>query len=469
MRKFLSLILSVIMVLSLLACGSANADAPAATEAPKEFMVGYSRENITPSNPTPLSGYGNTDERKHTEVLDYIYLTCVAMQDTQGNIFLFYAADLCSNSDASVGNIRSSVSGTTGVPAKNITVNVSHTHSAPTGSDLGPALQDAAVKTAKNAIEDLKPATMFAGIAETDRINFVRHYYMNDGSVVTDNHGNATGKTYVGHTTEVDQEMRVIQFKREGGKDVILVNWQSHPHITGGSTKTSLSADIIGMFRMYLEQDVDCLFAYYQGGGGNINPTSRIKEENANPEKNYKVHGQMLAGTCQEALKNMTELQTGEIKHIQEIYSCATNKEDMELAAAAASVKAYYKEGHTIGETKTFAESLGLESLYHANSISGRGSLGDTFEIEIDAYVIGDFGWIMAPCEMFDSTAKFIRENSPTAFTFSCGYSNGAGGYFPTLECWEYGAYEVDTTRVARGTAEKLADRFVEMLDELKG
>lgn len=470
MKKTVCLILSAMMVLGLFACGTCSGeDIPTTTESPKYFMVGYARENITPSTPVALSGYGNADERKHTEVLDYIYLTCVAMTDTEDNTFLFYSADLCSNSDASLGNIRASVSAATGLPSDNIMFNSSHTHSAPTGSGLGPLLQDAAVKAAEAALADCKPATMFAGTAETDGINFVRHYYMNDGSVVTDNHGSATGKTYVSHTTEVDEEMRVLKFVREGGKDVVLVNWQSHPHITGGSTKTSLSADIIGMFRMYLEQEADCLFAYYQGGAGNINPTSRMKEENANPDKNYKVHGQLLTETCLEAMENMTQLQTGPIKHIKEIYDCATNQEDMDLASAAASVKGYYEEGHTIGETATYAKTLGLESLYHANAISSRGSLGDKLSIEINAFVIGDFGWTMAPCEMFDSTAKYIRENSPCEFTFSCGYSNGAGGYFPTLECWEYGAYEVDTTKVARGTAEALGDHFVKLLNQLHG
>lgn len=470
MKKLVCLFLSVIMLLGLVACGSANGDsAPATTEAPKEFMVGYARVNITPDVPTGLAGYGNIDERKHTEVLDYIYLTCVAMTDTEDNTALFFSADLCSMSDTFVASIRTKVSEATGVPGERMMFNSSHTHSAPYGQGIPQIVTKAAVEAAEDAIADRKPATMFAGKAETDGINFVRHYYMDDGSVVTDNHGTTTGKTIVSHTTETDEEMRILLFKREGGKDVVLANWQSHPHITGGSTKTALSADIIGMFRMYLEQQYDCQFAYFQGGGGNINPTSRIKEENANTEKDYKVHGQLLAETAMKAINSATEIQTGPIRHVTEIYSCDTNKEDLSLASAAATVVAYYNEGHTTGETKTFAQQYGIESIYHARAISGRGSLGDSLNIEIDAFGIGDFGWVLAPYEMFDASAKYIRDNSPFAFTFACGYSNGGNGYFPTLECWEYGAYEADTTKVARGTAEAVADRFVELLNDLHG
>ena len=475
MKGIISLALACVLLLSLCACGSSNGNsvsttvAPSATEAEKVFSVGYTKVNITPNTPTGLSGYGNTDERKHTEVLDYIYLTCVAITDPQDTTVLFFSADLCSISDVTVGTLRTRVSGVTGVPKTNIMFNSSHTHSAPTGQMISSIMDKAAVEAAEGALADRKPATMYFGKAETDGINFVRHYFMNDGSVVTDNHGTTTGKTIQSHTTETDEEMRILQFKREGGKDVIMANWQSHPHITGGSTKTSLSADIIGAFRTNMENDLDCLFAYYQGGGGNINPTSRVAEENANTKKDWKVHGQMLASTAKTALNNMTQIQTGPIQVKGEIFSCDTNKADLHLAHLAGEVRDYYASGHTIAETKTFAESLGIASLYHANAIGSRGGLGDHIDIEINSIAFGDFAWCLAPFEMFDTTAKFVRDNSPYGCNFVTGYSNGANGYFPTEFCYEYGAYESDTTKVAKGTAEAIANRFVEMLTELHG
>ena len=470
MKKLFALLLTVSMVLGLVACGSAGgSEATPTTEAKLPFRVGYHKVNITPDSPTGLAGYGNIDERKHTQVLDYIYLTCVAVSDEEDNTVLLFSADLCSIKDVSVASYRSKLTGITGIPKENMIFNASHTHSAPYADGIASIMDKAVVEAAEKALEDRKPATMYFGTAETDGINFVRHYYMNDGSVVTDNHGSAAGKTYAGHCTETDEEMRILQFKREGGKDVILANWQSHPHITGGSAKTDLSADIIGAFRTNMENDLDCLFAYFQGGGGNINPTSRIKEENANTEKNWKVHGQMLAATAKEALQNMTQLQTGPIKVKQEIYSCPTNKADLDKANIAADVRGYYEAGHTIGETQTYAQSLGLQSLYHANAIGSRGGLGDSFDIEIEAMSFGEFGWAMGPYEMFDTSAKFVRDNSPFSYTFVTGYTNGGNGYFPTVECFGYGAYESDTAKIACGTAEAVADRFVEMLEELHG
>lgn len=470
MKKILSMVLCLCVALSLLACGSAGgSEAAATTEPALAFRVGYHKVNITPDYPTGLAGYGNIDERKHTEVLDYLYLTCVAISDEQDNTVLLFSADLCSIKDVSVASYRTKINGITGIPKENMIFNSSHTHSAPYADGIATIMDKAVVEAAEKALEDRKPATMYFGKAETDGINFVRHYYMNDGSVVTDNHGSAAGKTYAGHTTETDEEMRILQFKREGGKDVILANWQSHPHITGGSAKTVMSADIIGAFRTNMEKDLNCLFAYFQGGGGNINPTSRIKEENANVDKDWRVHGQMLAATAKEALANMTQLQTGPIKVKSEIFSCPTNKADLDKVVLAGEVRSYYEAGHTIGETATFAQSIGLQSLYHANAIGSRSSLGDAFDIEIEAMSWGEFGWAMGPYEMFDASAKFVRENSPFSYTFVTGYTNGGNGYFPTIECFGYGAYESDTAKIACGTAEAVADRFVEMLNELHG
>ena len=473
MKRVFAILMICAIVFGLCACGKTDAGT-ASTAAPtaqsdKVFSVGYSKVNITPDAPTGLAGYGNIDERMHTEVLDYIYLTCVAITDTADTTVLFFSADLCSISDAMVGTLRTKANGVTGVPNENIMFNSSHTHSAPYGQGIPTIMNKAVAQAAKEAMDDRKPATMYYGKAETDGINFVRHYIMSDGSTVTDNHGNPSGKTYVGHRTEADQEMRILQFKREGGKDVIMVNWQSHPHITGGSTKTALSADIIGAFRTNMENDLDCLFAYYQGGGGNINPTSRIAEENKNSKKDWKVHGQMLASTAKMALQDMTQVETGLIQVKGEIYSCDTNKADLDLGIIAGEVRAYYEEGHTIAETQRFAETLGIASLYHANAIGSRGGLGDHLDIEINAISIGDFAWCLAPFEMFDTTAKYVRDNSPYDYTFVTGYSNGGNGYFPTEYCYEYGAYESDTTKVAKGTAEAIADHFVEMLTELRG
>ena len=451
LKNFLALVLCMVLLGSLCACGSSeSAPTTEGNAASQSFMVGYSKQDVTPSTPAPLYGYGNPSERLHTEVLDPLYLTCVAMTDAQDTTVMFVTIDICSLDENSASSLRAKISSATGVPKENIMVSITHTHSAPQAAAISNVLLNAAAKAGKTAMDDRKEAKMYIGTAETDGINFIRHYVLDDESVVGDNHGTWAGKVHVGHTTEVDEEMRVIQFKREGAKDVVIANWQSHPHMTGGASKTSLSADIIGMFRMYMENDTGCLFAYYQGAAGNINPTSRIQEENANSEKNYKIHGQKLAETCKLALQNTTEAELGLIQIQTATFEAGANREDLNLASDAQT-------------------NYGIQSLYHAQAIGWRGGLPEVIGVEVNAISFGSVAWVTAPFEIFDTNAKYVRDNSPYEMTFYNAYCNGGNGYLASQAAWEYGCYEADTAAFARGTAELLSEQLLSMLNELHG
>lgn len=479
MKRLVTAILCLSLLLALAACGGGNSATTAGSVAgttadatpAQSLCVGYSKANITPSEPMDLWGYAQPAGMRMSKggFQDYIYLTCVALTDAGGNTVLLYAADLGSMEVEVSDEICLVVSQKLDIPQENIFLNATHTHSAPGCTAMKQVLTDTAVKLAKEALEDRKNAEMYFGTADTDRISFVRHYWGLDGKSITDNHGDTSATEFKGHTTEIDQEMRVLQFKREGGKDVILVNWQSHPHMTGGPQKYTISADIVGMMRTYMEQELDCLFAYYQGGAGNINPTSRIQSEEANPQRDYKVTGKLLADTAKRALENMTRLESGAITAKTEVFTCQSNQQDLDKLDAAQQVMDYFLAGHTATETKPYAEDLGLASYYHAANLLNRNKKKPQFDIEISVLTIGELAWAIMPGEFFDTTTRYIRENSPYDYNFTVAYTNGYYGYFPSIEAWEYGCYEADIAPGNPGDAEAIADRLLEMLSALHG
>jgi hypothetical protein len=235
---------------------------------------------------------------------------------------------------------------------------------------------------------------------------------------------------------------------------------------------TSISADIIGMFRNEIETQVDCLFAYYQGAAGNINPTSRIEAENMNTTspRDYRVHGQYLTMYAVQALQNLTPVEPGLIKVIMQTVDMESNKSESEKSAAAADVREYYKT-HTAAETQTYCRQNYpdyIYSIFHANAIYARPGYGDTVPVMTAAVSLGNVAFAFGSYEMFDTNGMFIKENSPFQMTFVMGYSNDSSGYIPSALAFEYGTYEADTTRVAPGSGELLADNFVAMLNELK-
>ena len=86
----------------------------------------------------------------------------------------------------------------------------------------------------------------------------------------------------------------------------------------------------------------------------------------------------------------------------------------------------------------------------------------------LNAFSIGNIGFITAPYEMFSSNGKYIKSNSPYDMTFILAYSNGAYyGYIPDKESFSYKSYETDITLYVEGTGETNAQILVSRLKEI--
>ena len=437
------------------------------------LSVGFGRVCITPKESVPLGGYGNSSRRMSQNILSDLYSTCVAFSDSEGSTVLLYHNDLGNCNKKVFPAARKAISEAIGLPVERIMLCCTHTHSGP---DMGndeeasivryrPWLIQQFIEAAKLALADRKPATAEMGFTETKALNFVRHYIMNDGSIVGDNHGDPTGKEYVGHTTEADPQMRLLKFTREGGKDVLLVNWQSHPHRTGGGKKYDISADIIGAMRDEMEKELGCLFAYYSGGSGNINPHSRIKEENITQD--YLEQGKALADTALAALGQLTPIRTGKVQTLYLPYQARVNHTQDHLLEKAKELSALWKGGMPGKDVTKLARPYGLFSPYHCGAVITKADMPETALVEMYAISIGDVAFITAPCEMFDTNAKYIRDNSPFPMTFIVTYANHAASYIPSAYAYTYGCYEADNGRMQPGTGEQMTYEYLRLLRKL--
>lgn len=416
MKRIITLALCLLLVLSMVSC--------APKEEASSLQVGFGREDITPPYSMPMRGYGNPNERWSLNVLDPLYSTCIAFRDGDGNTVLLFHNDLCSTPATVFTFVRKEISDVTGIPVDNIMVSATHTHSGPEQSIDDPIVEiyndfveEKMVLAAQAALADLKNAEMYTATTTLKNANFVRHYRMDDGSVVGDNFGDPTGKRYVSHVKDADNEMQLIRFKRDGGKDVVLVNWQTHPLRTGGATLSDISADVVGSMRMALEPQMDCFMAYFSGGSGNIDPSSRILDENIYPD--YIDQGNAMAQEAIMACDRMTKQETGKVQIL---------RNDMEI---------YVDK--------------------------------DPVRILAYAFSIGDVAFTTHPYEMFDTNGKFVKDNSPFEMTFIVTLANNVSGYIAAEWAYEYGGYEVEYVGYNKGSAEDLADGYVEMLKQLHG
>lgn len=466
MKKVVCLLLTLILTLSLCACGESK---PAEY---KGLQVGFGRISILPDYEVQLSGGAAT--RISTGIKDQLYLTCVAIREN-GETYIIGTMDFLTSNDVFVEPAKLLMSSATGVPAENILLNATHTHAAPAIRSNGAVNVDKyredfnkwAEKAAKEAIADLSPAEIWYGSTEAEGMAWVRHYKMADGTYAGPNYGSFSSGI-VGHVSDADVQMQLIKFVRaeEGKKDVVMMNYPAHATMT--QTSTDISADFPGPARDYVEANSDTLVAYFIAAGGDQVPNGKVAEENFSSD--YKAYGAELGRIAVECMENLTKLETTGITELQRTYVGKSNKEKLDLLAEAKAVEV---EWNTVGrgtpQGAAAAKAHGFSSVYEVSAVIDRANAPETNEMKLRTLAIGDVSFLFAPYEMFGSTAIDIREKSPYPMTFIITCAQDHEGYLPSELGWEIDCYEVHVSKFERGTAEKLAEEYVSMLTEMKG
>ncbi len=396
---------------------------------PESFSAGFGRADVTPATGTSLAGYGAASNRQRLSavVLDPLMLTCTAISDGD-SVALIFSTDNLYVSEKNVDQAVKIVNKLYEIPQANIIINATHTHSAApihyTGfSGEGAYLKKyyAAIKScAEEALRDLKTAEIYIGEGRTENLNYVRRYTSLDGKTYHGKNGPFSADA-TKHETEADNQMQILQFKRENAKDIVMVNWQCHVTGPGSESGVEVSADWVGAFRDAMEKDGDVHFAYQQGAAGNLAANSAITGEKSN--KDYKNHGKELAAVARKAMENMTRVESGKVQGTVKTYTAEYNPE--------------YKPA------------------------------GGTLDVFLTAISIGDVAFASAPYEMHDTNGMELKNGSPFKMTFMCAYSNGAHGYMASSAAFENGGYEVDSSHFAKGTGEDVVKEQLASLNTL--
>ena len=442
---------------------------------PPRFLVGYGRADITPQESVPLRGYGSTSNRMSNHVLDPLYATCLAFTDAEGATVLIYALDMTAAGSRWPTDIVPAIAQATGIAQEYILCSATHSHSAPDmENDEQPSIprhleymKRQSIQAAQDALADRKPATLFGATAQTAGLNFVRRYILQDGTPAGDNYGHFDQSPIARHESEADHSMQLLKFVREGGDDVIIANFQTHPHRTGGSKKYDVSADIVGIMRMEMEAQTGCRFAYFTGGSGNVNPTSRIKEENCH--HTYVEHGKAMAQAALSVSDRYRPLMLGAVRLDRNVLSCPTDHTQDHRAEEA---RALYRQFATSGNRDTWraeALRLGYNSIYHAGAIASKCDRPAAIDVVLNCVSIGDAAFCFAPYEMFDTNGMQIKEGSPFPMTMILTCANGSNrGYVPSALGFQNGGYSCDACWFLPGAGERFAEEFIAGLKRLR-
>ena len=471
MKKIIALFLALAMTFGLCACAGSGetqetqGDAAAAGG----LQIGYAKVNITPDFSVGMGGYSDAETRRSEGFVEYIYTTCIAATEGDETILVF-TIDNCASAKNVADKIRNVVSPATGIPAEKIFVGATHAHSCPSlstsdaeGAKYYQFFLDGCLEAANKALADRAEASVLAATPKIEGMNFVRHYEMEDGTHAGSNFGDFT-KKIVGHSAEGDPNMVLVKFDYadESKKDVLMVNWQAHPDSGSEIGYTLIAPSWVGPLRDALEKESGLRVAYFTGASGNQNKDSRIAEEMNN--LNWREYGVKMGELAAAALDQLKPVEGTGIKTTGTMFEVEIDHSWDHMLKQANEVYDLWKSsGKSAGDA--LGKQYGFTSSYQARAIRSRASMSKTTQLEVNAFSIGGIGFTTGTYEMFSTHGLYVKEHSPFEITFII---TGNSGYIPTPEAYDYRSYEADTGMYAKGTAEKLAENYVKMLNDVK-
>lgn len=436
-----------------------------------QFSVGFGRKDITPATEVYISGGGNPN-RISKGILDRLLITCVALTDAEGQTVLIFTQDLQQVTPIFSEPGVEGVAAATGVKPENIIICATHTHSAP-----GQHLRRHNIKTywelythsmieaAKAAMADRTPATVSFGTTHAKDLVFVRHYILENGTFAGSAYGDFKSAPIAGQAYEAKDIIQLIRFNREGKKDVLLMNLGAHATFNGNVKLTNISADFPRPTREYIEDNSDCLVAYFLGAAGDQVPRSLYKPIDHGLD--YIGYGHKVGNCVVQALPTLRDAASGPLQLRKTDFVAKTNKNDMDrLPQAEETYDAFLENGYA-GSTP-LVKKYGFVSVYEARAICIHSKQEDTRQVPLAVLTMGDVSMTFGGFEMFGDTGVQIRENSPYDMTFVVTQSMATNDYIPAPIGFKLRCYEAYSSHFAPGTAEEIADTYTALLKELK-
>ena len=433
------------------------------------LRVGVAEVDITPPLGYRMAGYYH--ERKNTGTKDKLKAKAIVLAQGETKIALVFC-DLIGVPASVSTKARERASSMTGIPAANISIAATHSHTGPLYYGImhkilvdrsGPAdfdypsmLVDRIAGTIVNAESGLRPVQLEAGSAQESRLSFNRRYLLKDGTVRT-NPGSLNPEI-VKQMGPIDPEVSILLVQRPAGDDgrqrfhtneAALTVFACHCDTVGG---TEYSADYPFFIEKGLRAKWGDGFVSLFGAGtcGNINHIDVTTKERRKAEE----IGATLA---------------------KDVEAAALSPVHPELAARSVrlNVPVQRVTAEQIADARRKLNQVGSKDLPFLEQVRAvttlhLAELPDTWPLEVQVFRLGPEAAIVTlPGEIFVEHGLAIKKASPFKTTFVIELANDNCAYVPTREAYAQGAYEVMNSRLQPGGGEMMVEAAIRMLKEL--
>lgn len=435
---------------ALLACASVL---PAHAADEPGMRVGAAKLDITPKGKLP---------GQFTGVLDPLYVRAIVVEDG-GTKAALVTVDAGAIGTDTWKAVAERAARELGIPAENILITATHTHSVPFGPGTG--TPDQILQAIASAAKAARPGRFAYGTG-------VSYINVNRNIIDPKTRRWWEGPNYDGPS---DKTVAVVAFEDMAGKPIaVYYNYGVHAVLTGNLDL--ISADLPGAASNYIERSMgpDVVAVWSTGAAGDQNPiffnqTYELREIRIQDyaRRGEDISNAMLPGgkgmdrsnprvaMLMEQQKQMT-LSMGQMLGEEVLH--VVRDGGLERAQTSATIRGATTSIQCPGRNRTDSGRAGFPGTY---------TDGDPVSIKLSMVRIGDLVLGGVDGEVFTTIAQRFKRESPYKHTMMVTLTNGMArsGYIPNDAAFAQNTFEVVSSRLKPGCAEdKIVDGLLDLV-----
>jgi len=437
------------------------------------LKAGVSIVDISPKKGIELAGYPHY-LRHNTGIHDTLYASCIFLDDGTTKLAIV-CMDILFFSKVYVEKVRSRVSSKINIPAENIMISCSHTHSGPWASgrlDL------------EGLERGLKPDMGYVLSLKDKLVNLITCAYSNafeakigiDKGICGKERGIGGNRRDPDGLTDPEVWTVGIKDKKDNWR-AALVKYSLHPTIIHEES-TVVTADYTGYIRRYFAKTKpQMIFLFAQGTSGD--QSTRYFRKGQTFKEAERVGFEI--GKVADNILNSMKL-TSDMLII--VKSAETDIELRKLPAEEAAEAEVTKTKKRLEKLRK--ENASYIEIQNANlkNLGAECTLGyirlknkgidlelevNELPAEVQVIGIGDSRIVAIPGEIFVEFGLNIQKNSPFEKTFVITLANGClPGYAYTEEAYNKGEYEAGTSMLTARSGDIIVKTALRLLEEIR-
>ncbi len=446
------------------------------------FRAGAAIVDVTPTK-LPVTVVGGVLSRSASEVHTPLNARAIVLDD--GNTRLaIVVVDSCAMPRDLLDESKLLAAEATGIPAENMLISATHTHSAPAclgalGTDADPDypefLKGRLVEAIQAAAKNLQPARVGSAVADAAPYTALRRWIRRPDRVRDDPFGNPTVRAnmHPGHLSEdatgpsgpEDPDLSVIAFQTLKGRPIaMMANFSMHYY--GAPT---LSADYFGLFAERIQE----LIAP-DDAPSDEPPFVGIMSHNTSGDVWLKDYSKPPLKEPHD-ISSYTDALV-DIAH--EAYQTIQYQEDVTLAMAQADLPLEYRvpDKQRLEWAQQILKGTEGRALENITEVYAREAIFlhemQSTKLILQAIRIGEIGITAIPNEVYALTGLRLKAFSPLEPTVNVELANGCEGYLPPPEQLALGGYNTWDARSAGLEVQaepKIVETVLQLLERVAG